>query len=77
MSDNAKFSALTRSSGAVAMLAIDQRESMREMFANTQREPGVGLSISASSFDIGRKSKLSCRWDGLGWQAVVRQIKPF
>lgn len=34
-----KFKALTRPSGAFAMLAIDQRESMRAMFALTQKTP--------------------------------------
>lgn len=34
-----KFKALTRPSGAFAMLAIDQRESMRAMFAQTQKAP--------------------------------------
>jgi sulfofructosephosphate aldolase len=34
-----KFKALTRPSGAFAMLAIDQRESMRAMFAETQSTP--------------------------------------
>ena len=47
MPDNVKFSALTRSSGAFAMLAIDQRESMRVMFANTQREPVSDAQITA------------------------------
>ena len=39
MADDARFKALTRDSGAFAMLAIDQRESMRAMFAATQQEP--------------------------------------
>lgn len=34
-----KFKALTRPSGAFAMLAIDQRESMRAMFGETQKTP--------------------------------------
>lgn len=47
MADAAKFSALTRDSGAFAMLAIDQRESMRSMFAATQREPVSDAQLTA------------------------------
>ena len=47
MSPNDKFSALTRSSGAFAMLAIDQRESMRVMFANTQTDPVTDAQLTA------------------------------
>jgi len=47
MSPNEKFSALTRSSGAFAMLAIDQRESMRVMFANTQADPVTDAQLTA------------------------------
>ena len=47
MSPNDKFSSLTRSSGAFAMLAIDQRESMRVMFANTQGEPVTDAQLTA------------------------------
>jgi sulfofructosephosphate aldolase len=36
MSTDIKFKSLTRPSGAFAMLAIDQRESMRAMFSETQ-----------------------------------------
>lgn len=46
MSLNDKFSAMTRSSGAFAMLAIDQRESMRVMFANTQADPVTDAQLT-------------------------------
>jgi len=37
MSTDLKFKSLTKPSGAFAMLAIDQRESMRLMFSETQK----------------------------------------
>ena len=38
MSTDPKFKSMTRPSGGFAMLAIDQRESMRAMFSETQEK---------------------------------------
>ena len=45
------LSALTRDSGAFAMLAVDQRESMRAMFADTQRQPVTDAQLTRFKLD--------------------------
>jgi sulfofructosephosphate aldolase len=58
------FDALTRPSGAFAMLAIDQRESMRAMFSEYQKTPVTDSQLTEfklAALRGGRRST-SRRW---------------
>ena len=39
-----KLAKISRPSGALAMVAVDQREALRGMFANHQSEPEIGTA---------------------------------